>query len=243
VPNNQKHRIFVGQELCAGLEVELGPEQTHYIRRVLRLKSSDTLICFDGNGSSFVASILDSQSRPLRLLLDSEHNFQKVIPARIHLIHALIKKPEKVFQKATELGVTDIWPISSQRSEAHLNPQRLEKKIQHWNRIILSACEQSGRNRIPQLHSVHAFTDIVQNPPAEMVYLLQPGSPTFQPPSQPKDICLVVGPEGGWAQDELQLALGAGFIAAGFGNNVLRADTAPMTALSILQHSWNWQFA
>jgi len=243
VASSQKHRIFINQGLSAGLEIKLRPEQTHYIRRVLRLKASDTLICFDGSGTSFIASIQDSQTRNLRLSINCECDFQSESLARIHLVHALIKKPEKMLQKATELGITDIWPISSQRSEVRLNPQRLEQKLQHWRGIIISACEQSGRNRVPQLHTVGTFTETVHNPPCDTTYLLQPGAPIFQPVRLPKDTCLMIGPEGGWTEKELEIALKAGFITAGFGKNILRADTAPMVALSILQHTWNWQFA
>lgn len=238
---SQKHRIFVGQDLSTGLEIVLGPEQTHYIRRVLRLRDTDTLLCFDGSGTSFIASIQNSQTKSLRLLLDCEYDFEIESLARIHLVHALTKKPEKMLQKITELGVTNIWPVSSQRSEVRLSPQRLEQKLHHWKGIIISACEQAGRNRIPRLHAVGTFTEIVQNPPCETTYLFQPGAPAFNPAKHPQDTCLVIGPEGGWAEEELELAAQAGFISAGFGKNILRADTAPMAALSILQHTWKWQ--
>lgn len=241
--NSQKHRIFVAQKLSTGLEVVLDPEQTHYIRRVLRLRDLDTLLCFDGSGTSYIARIRDSKNKNLRLLLDSEYEFQAKSPARIYLFLALIKKPEKVLQKATELGVTDIWPINSQRSEVRLSPERLDQKLQHWSAVLTSACEQSGRNRIPRLHSVGTFAEIVRNPPCKRVYLFQPGAPLFQPATTPRDTCLLIGPEGGWTDEELKLATHAGFVTAGFGKNVLRADTAPMVALAILQHTWSWQFA
>ena len=241
--NSQKHRIFIEQDLSTDLEIILGPEQTHYIRRVLRLRNADTLLCFDGSGSSFVASIQDGPSKSIRLLVESKFDYQAESQARIHLVHALIKKPEKVLQKVTELGVTDIWPVSSQRSEVRLNPQRLEQKMLHWTGIISAACEQSGRNRIPRLHTLATFSEILQNPPCETVYLLEPGAPNFQPATRPVDTCLMIGSEGGWTAKELERATQAGFIMAGFGKNVLRADTAPIAALSILQHTWNWQHA
>lgn len=243
VANRQKHRIFVGQDLSVGLEIVLGTQQTHYISRVLRLRDSDILLCFDGSGTSFIAGIVDSQTKNLRLSIESEYDFQTESQACIHLVHALTKRPKKVLQKATELGVSDIWPITSQRSEVRLNPQRLEQKLYHWKAIILSACEQSGRNRIPRLHAVGTFSGIMQSPPCETVYLFHPGSPAFKPAARPEDICLIIGPEGGWAEEELEIALEAGVIAAGFGKNVLRADTAPVAALSILQSTWNWQCA
>ena len=241
MPKRYKHRLFVDQKLFADSEIGLGDEQTHYVRRVLRLRSADTVLCFNGGGCSYVARILEDSGKHLRLALEAEHEFQAEAMAQIHLVLSLTKKPDKVFQKASELGVTDIWPASSQRSELRVSTQRMEQKLQHWKAIIISSCEQTGRNRIPRLHNIRKLAEVIQNPPCANTHIFHPGAPLFSPAAAVKDTCLVIGPEGGWSDEEVELAKNAGFIFSGFGNNVLRADTAPVAALSILQHQWNWQ--
>ncbi len=243
MPKRYKHRIFIDQNLITGSEIELGREQTRYIGRVLRLRSADTVLCFNGNGSSYVAKILEGSGKHLRLALVAEHDFQAEGAAQIHLVLSLIKKPEKVFQKASELGVTDIWPVSSERCELRVSTQDMEQKLRHWKAVTISSCEQTGRNRVPRLHNIRKLTDLVQNPPCKRVYIFHPGAPPFSPEPTAKDTCLMIGPEGGWTDKEVELAENAGFVRSGFGNNVLRADTAPIAALAILHHHWEWQLA
>lgn len=244
-----KHRIFIDTTLGAGLEVQLDSERAHYLTRVLRIKNADLLICFNGNGRSYLARLAclsptkNAKNLTASLLITSALPSSEGNKVRIHLVLALIKKPDKVLQKITELGVTDIWLVASQRTDTRLNEQRLLQKYKHWKAILISACEQSGRNYIPKLHKYRSFTEALSQTPAANSYILHPGAAVFNPDKKPQDTVLMFGPEGGWTDEEMKLANSKGACAASLGGNVLRADTAPIATLAILQHAWKWQLA
>ncbi|MBV1907287.1 MAG: 16S rRNA (uracil(1498)-N(3))-methyltransferase [Pseudomonadales bacterium] len=236
-----KHRIFTDAVLEVGSQVTLSTDRTHYVTRVLRLKNAAQLVCFNGNGHSYLARVTISSNKQTILTIETQIDYQEKQSEKLHLVYSLTKRPETILQKVTELGVTDIWPIKSQRSEARLSKQSLDKKYHHWRGTISSACEQSGRNRIPELHRLLNFSQFLEHLPCPSGYILIPGANTFRPPSIPCETFLMIGPEGGWTVEENTKAKAANIQAAGLGQNILRADTAPTAALAILQHTWNWK--
>lgn len=146
---------------------------------------------------------------------------------------------DTVLQKATELGVTRIIPLTTERTEVKLKAERLEKKWQHWRQITLSACEQCQRNRPPELMPLTLLQDYLPEAKGEYKYVLHHrGSQGLSAQSCPASVALLIGPEGGLSQEEIERAQGYGFSALTLGPRVLRTETAPLTAISILQYLW-----
>ena len=237
-----KHRLCVDCELSPGSKVPLGAESAHYVSRVLRLKTGDELICFNGDGYSYLSTIMETGRRETIVSIESVLEFQTET-IRIHLVQSLIKRMDTLLQKTTELGVTDIWLMQSERSEVHVSDTRLQQKFRHWRAVMQSACEQSGRNRIPRLNPPLRYAELLNQLPCSHGYILDPGGAPFSPDAQPTDTVIMVGPEGGWTDVELQKAQASGLRTSCLGTNTLRADTAPLTALAIVQHTWAWRYA
>jgi len=152
-----------------------------------------------------------------------------------------------VMQKATELGVSEIQPLLTRRVEVKLNSGRAEKKLAHWQAVLIGACEQSGRTILPQLNSPLLLSEWLDNLPAlspsEARLTMQPTGTAFNDFSQqfvaaPSRACVLVGPEGGFEEGEIAAAAEAGFVCVRLGARILRTETAPMVALSLLQNRW-----
>jgi 16S rRNA (uracil1498-N3)-methyltransferase len=136
--------------------------------------------------------------------------------------------------------VTDVWLIETQRTEVHIEGPRVARRETHWQRILESAAEQSGRLRLPALHAPAALTDLLAQPPAQQLFLLDPGAPPMAGAPAFDDTVLLVGPEGGFSAEERDAALARGARAMGMGDLILRADTAPIAALAVLRQAWGW---
>ena len=142
-------------------------------------------------------------------------------------------------QKATELGVTEITPLFTERTEVKLQGERLAKKIQHWQQICISACEQSQRNVIPSINSAVNFEEYIKNESAELKRILHHRSDGHLKNTKPsQNIALLIGPEGGLSDPEIESALSHGFDALTLGPRVLRTETAPIVALSVVQYQF-----
>src|SRR5690606_348388 len=141
--------------------------------------------------------------------------------------------------KATELGVNVIAPLFTEHCEVRLNDERREKRQEHWQQIAISACEQSGRVCVPQVLAPQALAEWVKSAPAELCLVLDHRQTAKLEGSKPEGgVALLIGPEGGLADAEIQLALNAGFKGIALGKRVLRTETAPVAALSVLQYLW-----
>ena len=144
-----------------------------------------------------------------------------------------------VIQKSTELGVASITPLLSERTEVKLNEQRAEKKLQHWQHIAISACEQCGRNTLPVINALDQLAHWAGSVSAQHKLVLHHrATAVTAAPQQPKSLALLVGPEGGLSEAEINLAQTAGFTSMALGPRVLRTETAPVAALAILQSRW-----
>jgi 16S rRNA (uracil1498-N3)-methyltransferase len=238
-------RLFLGTgfDVNAHEPLTLDRERSHYLCRVLRQRSGADIELCDGVGNAWQARILRADPRRCSLQLTGAQRTQPRPVCRLHLGVALLKgdRQDWVLQKATELGATDIWLLASTRSEARIHPERLENRLQHFERVLVSACEQSGRLHLPQLHQPAPLESFWSNlTPSTSSYCLQPGAPGLAPPASPCDLAIVTGPEGGFDDAELALADRHGAALAGLGDLVLRADTAPIVALGIVRQSWGW---
>lgn len=235
-------RIYTTQRLAPGTQLALEPDAGHHLTRVLRLQSGDALRLFNGDGCEYPARIASADRRQVVVAVEEALTPVSESPLAIHLGIAVSKgeRMDWVIQKATELGVAAITPLSSERVEVRLQGEREEKKRAHWLGVTIAACEQCGRNRLPELHPTTALADWLDTVQAERKFVLHHRSAqvlsTDDPP--PDDVALLIGPEGGLSATEIALAERAGFAPLKLGPRVLRTETAPVVALSLLQFLW-----
>lgn len=235
-------RLYSPLKLLAGNQVELGPDQANYVARVLRLRKGDSLRLFDGNGGEFEATIEVTTKKSLQLRIGEHVPANNESPLRIQLIQCVSRgeRMDLVMQKSTELGVSRVSPAISDFSVIKLDAERAEKRREHWHKVIASACEQSGRNQLPELDSPRALADVLADCTAQTRLVLQPAATTLLTAiAQPTgDVCILVGPEGGLSDKEYALSASNGFTAASFGPRVLRTETAAIAALAVMQSLW-----
>jgi 16S rRNA (uracil1498-N3)-methyltransferase len=230
-------RILSPALLAAG-EIPLPDEAARHVA-ALRLKAGAPLAVFDGTGGEWAARLAEAGKRPKAWLIE-HHAVERESPLESILLQALCSgdKMDFVVQKATELGVSRIIPWQASRSELRLSGERAEKRLARWRQIAISACEQCGRNRLPEISlpasPAEAFgcakgQKVLFSPEAEGTLGSLPASPAAS---------LLIGPEGGLAPEEIAAAKAAGFAARRLGPRVLRTETAGLAALAVLQSLW-----
>jgi 16S rRNA (uracil1498-N3)-methyltransferase len=215
------------------------------------MRSGDALCVFDGNGTEAAATIRDIARDAVSIELGAAERIHRESPLAVTLAVALSRgdRMDTVVQKATELGVRRIQPVSSERTGVRLDAARLGKKRVHWERVAISACEQCGRNVIPRIDETLALTGYLAGSgevAADALRLiLHPDDSTDTRdeaaaplPERPVDVVLLVGPEGGFSEGEVAAARAAGFHPLQLGPRVLRTETAPLAALAALQLRW-----
>jgi 16S rRNA (uracil1498-N3)-methyltransferase len=237
-------RFYCPPPLLDSPRFELPDVAAHHAHRVLRMRSNDAVQVFDGSGNAYDAKIFEINGK--RVVL---HELQACMsetesPLRITLAQALSssEKMDWVVQKATELGVAEIQPVQTQRSTARLTSERAGKRVAHWRSIAISACEQCGRNVLPLVHApeeISAWLGQVRGISCAK-YILQPeGSSALHKQAPPQgNVILLIGPEGGFSEDESKIAHLAGFIPIRLGKRVLRTETAAMAGITALQTLW-----
>jgi 16S rRNA (uracil1498-N3)-methyltransferase len=232
-------RFFIDAPLSLG-EHELPEAQAHYIGRVLRMAEGDAVQLFDGSGHEFRGALLEVGKKRVRVQLDETFAGQTESPLRIHLGQGLSRgeRMDWAIQKATELGVTEITPIVSERCEVRLKDERAEKRQAHWQQIAVSACEQCGRSVVPVIHPPMPLAQWLKSSDAELKLVLHPVAEPLISHSKPGSLAFLIGPEGGLNDAEVDQAQDAGFHAARLGPRVLRTETAPVVALSVAQQLW-----
>lgn len=209
--------------------------------RVLRLREDELVTLFDGAGGEFNARIVGIGKREVVVELHAHHDIERESSLDITLVQALATgdKMDWIIQKATELGVSAIQPIQTQRATAKLNAERAEKRAVHWQGVVTAACEQCGRNRLPKIHGVMDFSAWLRKsstaPSTTPRVLLHPDAPRGSWSKVRAPVAIIIGPEGGFAQDEVFDAERAGVTLARFGMRVLRTETAGLAAITALQ--------
>jgi 16S rRNA (uracil1498-N3)-methyltransferase len=232
-------RFFIDAPLSHG-EHELPEAQSHYIGRVLRMTEGDAVQLFDGSGTEFPATLIEVGKKRVRVKIDESFAGLTESSLLIHLGQGLSRgeRMDWAIQKATELGVTQITPIISERCEVRLKDERAEKRQLHWQQIAISACEQCGRSVVPVVNPPVTLTDWLKNTQADLKLVLHPVAEPLVSHEKPASLAFLIGPEGGLNDAEVEQAKGAGFHAARLGPRVLRTETAPVVALSIAQQLW-----
>ena len=236
-------RLYIPQPLQEGTTLAVSGQPAHHVRNVLRLRAGASLRLFNGSGSEHAATLLEAGRSAITLAVAAP--VEPVAPPslRITLAQGIARndRMDLILQKAVELGVAVIQPLWMQRSQKHLKGDRLEKRLQHWRGIVISACEQCGRATLPELAKPMNFTDWQDNAAdTGLRLMLQPeSSRTLGELDTPEnDVTLLVGPEGGLTLEERTDALRTGFAGICLGQRILRTETAGIAALAGIQALW-----
>lgn len=221
--------------LAAGAELVL-PEAAARHVQVLRLQPGATLQLFNGLGGQWAAQVLAMGRREVRVRVLAHQAVEREAPRRVTLALAMPTndRMDTLVEKATELGAAALVPLQAQRSVLRLGGDRAQARTRHWAAVAAAACEQCGRNRVPQVAVPQALADwLAELPPpgATQRVLLHTGEAPPLASTAAAEVLVLSGPEGGFTADELGLALAAGFTAVSLGPRTLRADTAPLAAL------------
>jgi len=235
-------RFFCPMPLLAHSTVDLPPTVAHHAERALRLSPGDVLTLFNGQGGEFPARLI-ALGKAAKAELGEHVAGERESPLAITLVQSLASgdKMDWVLQKAVELGASRIVPVTSSRSVVRLSGERAEKRVEHWQRIVASACEQCGRNRLPEVAELKGLlSHMAQTPdPGTLRLILAPDAASkLSDLPRPGAVELLVGPEGGFTEDEVLAAQVAGYRAIRLGPRILRTETAGLAALTALQMLW-----
>jgi 16S rRNA (uracil1498-N3)-methyltransferase len=233
-------RVFVEQKLVSGKGIGLPEQAGLHLTRVLRLEPGAPVILFDGNGGEYQGT-LERDGRNWWARVGEHDPVERESPLAITLLQGVARgeRMDLIVQKATELGVARIVPIFAERSVVKVDGAQRARKLEHWRAVAISACEQCGRNRVPDLAAPQALGDALDALPAGASRCLL-GADASQPlsaamPGGTDSVVLLIGPEGGLAPNEQKFALANGFSAYRLGPRILRTETAGLAALAALQ--------
>ncbi|MGR6872061.1 16S rRNA (uracil(1498)-N(3))-methyltransferase [Pseudomonas sp. HK3] len=235
-------RIYTAQSFSEHTLVYLDESAANHVGKVLRMQAGRELILFNGQGPHHFSAVIEhSDRKKVSVLIKEKIENNNESPLSIHVGQALSKgdKMELVIQKSVELGVTEITPLWTEHCDVKLNTERMDKKLKQWQGIIISACEQCGRDVLPKLNPVIKFQDWIGHVNGDEKWVLDPRGNTDQTtPESVISAVIAIGPEGGLSQDEIQQACDRGFKAKLIGPRVLRTETAALTAVTLLQSQW-----
>ena len=237
-------RLYIDADCRPGASVDLDADRARYLTRVLRLHKGDALTVFDGRGSEFHATLDSATKNAATLSIGETAPKQTETNLRLHLVQGISRgeRMDFVVQKATELGVKRITPVLTEYGVVKLDEKRAARRRDHWHKVAIGACEQSGRVRLPLIDQPVGLKAWFGRPPerVDTQVILRPGAerPLAALPGPPTKICLLIGPEGGFSDTEYADAAAAGFEAVSIGPRILRTETAAVAALAILQAYW-----
>ncbi|MGD9108222.1 MAG: 16S rRNA (uracil(1498)-N(3))-methyltransferase [Gammaproteobacteria bacterium] len=235
------HRVFQATALAVGIEIDLDQDAVNHVANVLRLKVNEPLIIFNSKGGEYLAKIIEIKRRKVKVRLNEFKNINRESNLRIHLAQGLVSgdKMDFILQKFVELGGIEITPIITARCNVKLSSDRWQKKITRWQKIIISACEQCGRNILPKINLPVSFADFVSQNKANTKIILDPnGSLSCRDLIAASSICVLIGSEGGFTDEEVALAKEHNFLDVEVGSRILRAETAGIAIISILQSQY-----
>ena len=228
------HRLFVDAGLASRASVELPGAAAHHAARVLRLRDGDAVVLFDGRGGEYAARLAMPGRGRVLAELGERRDLERESPLAVTLVQAVSSsdKMDLTVQKAVELGVAAIHPVLTAKSLVRLSGEREAKKLAHWRRIAIAACEQCGRNRIPEIREPVALQRY--RFPAGAKILLSPSGSQKLANLAKSPVVLAAGPEAGFSSEEEAFLLRAGFAPVRLGPRILRTETAALAALAAL---------
>ncbi len=233
-------RVFVGDGgLRKSAQLELSPTASEHVARVLRLRAGAPITAFDGTGGEWLCRITAIVRNRVSIECLEHQDVERESPLAITLLQSLARgeKMDWVIQKATELGVSRIIPVSAERSVVQIDDERAATRLAHWRAVASSACEQCGRNRLPQIDAPLSIEAAGQSGLPGLRLVLAPGAAQSlaQLAAAATGVALLIGPEGGLTDAELASATALGFQAVSFGPRILRTETAAVAAIAALQ--------
>ena len=235
-------RFYVDFALSPDSVVELPDNVVRHLN-VLRVKNTEEIVLFNGNGKAYPAlpEVLEKRRASVRILREEATDNES--PLNITLVQAVstAERMDFTLQKSVELGVAEIRPVISERCVVRLSGERAEKRVARWQEIVVSACEQSGRNIVPKVLPLTTYAQALQQLPQETTKLLMSlnrAQKLGDVRPQSGKVVFMVGPEGGWAEKEEQQAFDAGFQSVTLGKRVLRTETASLAAIAAMQTLW-----
>ncbi|MBE9550367.1 MAG: 16S rRNA (uracil(1498)-N(3))-methyltransferase [Proteobacteria bacterium] len=235
----KSRRAYLEQLLYVGESVLLDGDKAHYLARVLRLRQGHSIELFNGDGYNYAGEIIACSKKTVELKINSQEPGLTASNIKIKLVQALSRgeRLDYSLQKATELGVDSIQLLLSERVELHLDEKRLERRMRHWQQVIISACEQCGRSDVPRLSQpVELATYLATENISNGVVLDPEAEQGISGVNiNPDSVDLLVGPEGGFSTVEMERLLAANVQAMRLGPRVLRTETAGPAAIAVLQ--------
>jgi 16S rRNA (uracil1498-N3)-methyltransferase len=242
-------RFYYAEALRTGCTIELPINTRHHATRVLRLKKGNIVTLFNGRGGEFLAQIEHISKTRTTVIIDKYCEIERESPLTIELAQALCtsEKMDWIIQKSVELGTSCIQPVTTKRSVVRLSPERAIKRHLHWQQIIIAACEQCGRNRIPEILPPQSLSDWFNHKKntntLKQHFIMLSTTATeslkdFPSLSPTGKITLLVGPEGGFTPEEEATARFAGFSSLRLGKRILRTESAALATIAAMQTRW-----
>lgn len=237
-------RIYQPISLASGQVIELDAQATVHLTKVLRLRVGDALVVFNGDGGEYAARVSEVGRRAANVEIGEHVDCSVESPLELVLLQGVSRgeRMDYTVQKAVELGVSRIVPVMTEHTVVNLKGDRREKRREHWQSVVNSACEQSGRNRVPLVSPITTFPEAIKNVDTgsglKLVLHHRAETDLGVLPAPQGEVSLLIGPEGGLSAQEISAAEAIGFIPLRLGPRVLRTETAAVAAMSVLQ--WQW---
>jgi 16S rRNA (uracil1498-N3)-methyltransferase len=232
------HRVHTDQTLEPGREVRMADKPAHYLSRVLRVTVAQRIVLFNGDGYDYVAEVVRPEKEGLILSVISRLPAVSEPGLQITVVQAISRgeRMDQTLQKCTELGVAAFQPLFSERVEVRLRGERLSRRLEHWQAVVVSACEQSGRAVVPEVLEPLDFAGWVNKANAGQRLVLAPGAETpLARVVLQGGLQIAVGPEGGFSDSEQTLMGSHGVESVSLGPRILRTETAAPAAVAVLQ--------
>lgn len=236
-------RFYCPQRLGPGQQLDLPPDAAHHAARVLRLAVGDGVTLFNGEGGEYPATLthIGKHNVTVKTGARSERECESALDVRLAQAVSAGDKMDFTLQKAVELGIRAVQPLLAERCVVKLAGERAEKRVQHWQGVAISACEQSGRNFVPAVAPIQTLPNwLATREPDNFGLLLSPfADRTLRDlPVPTGPVTLLIGPEGGFSDNEMKMATTRGFTPVRLGARVLRTETAALAALAVMQTLW-----
>lgn len=233
-------RIYQAISLNIDAVVQLDKNASHHLMHVLRAKNGDPIILFNGQGGEYDSQIIKIDKKAVEVKVKKMISREVESPIDIYLAQGIARgeKMDFIIQKAVELGVRKIFPLITERCNVRLSGEREEKRLKHWQSVIISACEQSGRTIIPDIFAPQTLNKWLLHIQPHVGFVLSPHVQNKLPETSiaaGSSIALIIGPEGGLTDNEMDCAMQKNFLPLNLGPRVLRTETATIAALSVLQ--------
>lgn len=237
-------RIFIQQKLSSKKLIMVDKTISHHLINVLRLKPNSPVIIFNGEGGEYRGQVTKANKKATEIQLNDFVETQRDPFLKIELLQSVVRqdKMDWIIQKAVELGVSVITPVLTDYTNIKIDAAKIEKRMAHWKKIIVSATEQCGRCDMATLNPPIKLNEwLSQKKPYDVKLVCHPGSASFdlKKMASAKSVCVLIGPEGGLSEEETHLTAENGFQIYNMGPRILRAETAAVAILAVLQHQFD----